>query len=246
MGINEATATGRVRTGERLSPSDRGTLLLVGIAAAAAFVGGWFPAPDSPRVGQAGAAEIRSWAEANSAALHTTATALTVVAICLVLVGAGPSSLARRHLPASTLPEIVLGSAVVVAVLLVLDVAAATTPLLLPGLVDTRLVDVSDAVVVGWSAVGGFTHLLGDLQLAFVSAGLAAGSLIALRLGLMTRWLCYGGLVVAGCAALGSLAITLSVPALYPLWFVGTFGLYVALLVLAVAALLARRRLGQR
>jgi hypothetical protein len=51
--------------------------------------------------------------------------------------------------------------------------------------------------------------------------------------------------VVSGCAALGTLGITLALGALYPLWFVGTFGLYLSLLVLAASAVLARRRLGR-
>jgi len=99
--------------------------------------------------------------------------------------------------------------------------------------------------VVSWLAIGGFTHFLGDLQMAFVVLALASGCLIALRLGLVNRWLCYGGLVISGCAALVTLGISLALGALYPLWFVGAFGLYLSLLVLAVSAVLARRRLGR-
>lgn len=228
-----------------LSRSDRGTVLLVAVAAAIAFVGGWFPAPDAPRVGQATAAELRTWVESNSTALHLTATALVLVAVSLVVVASGLSALARRHLEGSVLPELVAASGVAVAILLLLDAAASTVGLLLPRLVDTSLGDVSDPVVVGWSAISGFTHLLGDLQLGFVALGLATGSVIALRLRLVPRWLCYGGIVVAGCAAFGTLGITLSLTALYPLWFVGAFGLYLSLLVLAVSSLVAGRRLAR-
>jgi hypothetical protein len=235
----------RSRRTSSLAREDRGTLLVIVVASAAAFVAGWFPAPDAPRVGQASAAEVRAWVATNAGALHVTATALVIAAVSFIVVASGLSALARRHLRGSQLSELVVGSAVVVAVLLVLDTAASTMPLLLPGLVDTTLADVSDPVVVGWLAIGGFTHLLGDLQLAFVALGLASGCLIALRLGLVNAWLCYGGLVVAGCAAAGILGITLTLSALYPLWFVGTFGLYVSLLVLAVSAAIAWRRLGR-
>jgi hypothetical protein len=229
----------------RLAPEDRTPLLVIAVAATAAFVGGWFPEPDSPRVGQASAADVRAWADANAGALHTAATALMIVAVSFIVVASGLSALARRHLRGSMLSELVVGSAVAVSVLMVLDTAASTMSLLLPGLVDTKLADVSDPVVVGWLAIGGFTHFLGDLQLAFVALALASGSLIARRLGLVNRWLCYGGLVIAGCAAVGTLGITLALGVLYPLWFVGTFGLYLGLLVLAVSALLARRRLAR-
>jgi hypothetical protein len=228
-----------------LSPEDRGTLLVVAVASAAAFLAGWFPAPDGPRVGQATAADVRTWVDTNAGALHTAAMAMMVVTVGFLVVASGLSSLARRHLRGSMLSELVVGSAVVVAVLMILDIAASTMSLLLPGLVDTTLSDVSDPVIVGWLAIGGFAHFLGDLQLAFVAVALAAGCLIARRLDLVNRWLCYGGLVVACCAALGTLGITLSLGALYPFWFVGMFGLYVSLLVLAVSAVLARRRLGR-
>jgi len=238
----EARTTQRTTT---LAAEDRTTLLVIAVASTAAFVGGWFPAPDGPRVGQSSAADVRTWVDANAGALHTTATAMVIVAMSFIIVASGLSSLARRRLRGSMLPELVVGSAVVVAVLTVLDVAAATMSLLLPRLVDTTLADVSDPVVVSWLAIGGFTHFLGDLQIAFVVLALASGCLIALRLGLVNRWLCYGGLVISGCAALGTLGISLALGALYPLWFVGAFGLYLSLLVLAVSAVLARRRLGR-
>jgi hypothetical protein len=225
---------------------DRATLLVIAIAAAVSFVAGFFfPPPDSPRVGQADAAEVRRWVETNSGALHVAATALLLAAVGFVVVSAGMSALVRRHLRGSMLSELLVSGAVVVAVLLILDTAAQTMALILPGLLDTNLADVSDPVVVTWLAVGGFTHFLGDLQMAFIAVVLTSVSLAGLRLRLINRWLCYLGLVVAACAALGTLGITLSLRVLYPLWFVGIYGFYLSLLVLAVSALLAWRRVGR-
>jgi len=240
------TAAPPPRSATMLTPDDRTTLLVIATAAAVAFVAGFFFSPhDGPRVGQASAAEVRTYVEANAAALHTSATALVMAAVGFVVVAAGLSALARRHLRGSMLSELLLGSVLVVAVLLILDTAAATMSLLLPRLVDTSLAEVSDQVVVTWLAIGGFTHFLGDLQMAFIAVVLASGSLAARRLGLVNRWLCYVGLVVAGCAALGTLAITLGVDLLYLFWFVGMYGFYLGLLVLAVSTLLAWRRTGR-
>ncbi|MFZ0324015.1 MAG: hypothetical protein WAN48_07780 [Actinomycetes bacterium] len=231
------------RTEPLLSFDDRATLLVIAVAAAVAFVVGFFfPPPDSPRVGQADAADVRAWVESNSVALHAAATALVLAAVGFLVVAAGLSALVRRHLRGSMLSELLVGSAVVVAVLLVLDTAAQTMSLILPGLVDTNLADVSDPVVVIWLAVGGFTHFLGDLQMAFIAVLLASGTMAARRLRLVNRWLGYLGLVVAGCSALGTLGITLSIDALYPLWFVGIYGFYFSLLVLAASAAFAWRR----
>jgi hypothetical protein len=244
---NTSTSVVPEPTAAVLSPRDRATLLVVAVAAAVAFVAGFFfPPPDGPRVGQASAAEVRSWVEANSVALHAAATGLVLAAVGFLVVAAGVSALVRRHLPGSMLSELLVGGTVVVAVLLVLDTAAQTMGLLLPGLVDTDLAEVSDPVVVTWLAVGGFTHFLGDLQMAFIAVVLASGSLAAHRLGLVNRWLCYAGLGLAGCAVLGTLGITLSVDALYPLWFAGIYGFYLSLLVLAASALLSWRRVGRR
>ena len=74
---------------------------------------------------------------------------------------------------------------------------------------------------------------------------LASASLAGRRLRLVNRWLCYVGLVLAACAALGTLGITLSLRVLYPPWFVGIYGFYLSLLVIAVSALLAWRRVGR-
>ena len=230
-----------------LSVDDRSTLLVLATAAVVSFVAGFFfPPPDGPRVGQADAAEVRRWVETNSGALHVSATALLLAAVGFLVLAAGLSALVRRHVRGSMLSELLVGGTVVVVVLLILDTAAQTMSLLLPGLVDTDLAEVSDPVVVTWLAIGGFAHFLGDLQMAFVAVVLASGSLAALRLQLVNRWWCYLGFVLAACAALGTLGITLSVAALYPLWFVGIYGFYLSLLVLGGSATLAWRRLGRQ
>lgn len=238
----ERTTAPRARN---LAAEDRSVLITIAVAAAVAFVGAWFPAPDSPRVGQASAQEVRDWVTANATALLLTAVALLLVALAFLVIASGLAALARRHLGHGILTDLLLASGTVVAILLTLDTGASTLALLLPGLVDTTLTDVSDQVIVGWLGIGGYTHLLGDLQIAFVASALACGSLIARRLGLVNRWLAYGGLAISASAGVGALAIVTSIAALYPLWFIGTFGLYLALAVLAVAALLAARVVGR-
>jgi hypothetical protein len=236
---NDRRGTKRV---DILEIQDRGALLVLGIAALITFLAGWVSTPDSPRVGQASAAEVRDWATANASALHTYATASVLASIGFLIVAASLSALVRRHLRGSMLSELILGSVVAFVVLTVLDTAASTIGLLLPGLIDTKLPDVADPVVRSWLAISGFTHLLGDLRMAFVATMIATGSLIALNLRLTNKWLCYAGLVIAGSAAIGVLGITLSIAALYPLWFAGMFGLYFALAALATSAFLTRRR----
>lgn len=226
-----------------LADGDRSVLVTLAAAAATAFVCAWFPAPDAPPLAVARAQGLRDWTAVNGAALHATAVALLLVALSLILVAAALTTLARRHLGHSVLADLLLACAAVVAVLLTLDMAASTLALLLPGLVGTNLADVPDPVVVGWLSVGGYTHLLGDFQIAFVAAGLLGGTQIAHRLGLINRWLAFGGTAVAGCAALGALGIAAGVQLLYPLWFIGTFGFYLALAGLSVVAVLAVRRL---
>jgi hypothetical protein len=226
-----------------LTTQDRPTLLVMAVAASLGFIASFFPAPDAPRVGQASAADVRAWVDANSTALHVAVTSILLLAVAIVVVAAGLAALSRRHLAASMLPEALLGAAVVVAVMLVLDVAASATSLILPGMVDTSLADVSDPVVVNWLAIGGYTHFLGDLQVAFVAVVMVSGSLAARALRLVNRWWCYLGTVVGICGAVGTLAITSTVPALYVFWFVGMFGFVISLLVVAVSCLLVLRRI---
>jgi hypothetical protein len=238
-------ATKRSPRVDILNLHDRSTLLVVGIAALVTFVAGWVSAPESPRFGQASAADVRTWFETNAGALRVYATASMVAAVGFIIVAAGLSALARRHLKGSMLSEVVVGSVSLVVALTVLDTAAATVGTLLPRLIDTTLPAVQDPIVRSWLAVAAFTHFVGDLKMAFIALLVAAGSLIALRLHLTNRWLCFAGLAVSAGAGLGTLSVTLTVPALYPTWFVGMFGLYLALAVLATSAFLTRRRIAR-
>lgn len=239
----DASRAGSRRPGP-LDSADRPRLLVVAIAAAAVLVAGFLAPPDGLDLGSGDAAGIRGWVEGNAAALHVAAVSITVAALGLVVVASGVSALARRHLPGSMLPDLMLAGSLGAALVLLADLAAQTTGLLLPGLVGTRLGDVDDAVVVGWIAVGGVTHLLADLQVAFLALAITAGSIAALRLQLVNRWLCYAGLAVGASALLGTASILLGATVLYPFWFVTVFGLFASMLVLAVSALLARRRVG--
>jgi hypothetical protein len=228
-----------------LDSADRPRLLVIAMAAVAVFVAGFLAPPDGLDLVSDDATGIRRWVEGNAAALHVAAVSITVAALGLVVVASGVSALVRRHLPGSMLPELMLAGSLGAALVLLADLTAQTTGLLLPGLVGTRLTDVDDAVLVGWTAVGGVTHLLADLQVAFLAVAITAGSLAALRLQLVNRWLCYAGIAVGASAVLGTASILLGATVLYPFWFVTVFGLFASMLVLAVSALLTRRRVGR-
>lgn len=243
-GTAEATRP-RVRRTAVVGAEDRGLLLTIALAATATFVAGFVPPPDGFDLTTGDAAKARAWIESGSAALHAATIAVVVAAVGLVVVAATMSALLRRHRSGSPLSELMLGGAVATAIVLVVDVAAQAVGLLLPGLVGTSTEQVDDRIVVGWVAVAGVTHLLGDLQVAFLAVVLLSGSWAALQLQLMNRWLCFGGMAVGAAAVLGTLSIALGAAALYPFWFVAVFGFYASMLVLAVAALLARRRAGR-
>lgn len=228
-----------------VGPEDRALLLTIAVAAATTFFAGFVAPPDGLDLVRGDAAQARAWLETGSAALHAATIAVVTAAVGLVVVAAAMSALLRRHRPGSPLSEMMLGGAVATAIVLVLDVATQSVGLLLPGLVGTSTAEVDDTVVVGWVAVAGVTHLLGDFQVAFLALVLLSGSWAALQLRLMSRWLCYGGLAVAAAAVLGTLSIALGAAALYPFWFLAVFGFYASMLVLAVASLLARRRAGR-
>lgn len=235
------------RTARRQAPgpldsADRPRLLVVAIAALAVFAAAFVSPPDGFDLGAADAAGARGWVEGNAAALHVAAVSITVAALGLLVVAAGVSALVRRHLPGSMLPELLVAGSFGAALLMLVDLAPQTVGLLLPDLVGTRLDDVDDAVVDGWTAVGGVTHLLADLQVAFLAIAITAGSLAALRLRLVNRWLCYAGLAVGASAVLGTASILLGATVLYPFWFVAVFGLFASMLVLSVSAFLWRRR----
>lgn len=225
-----------------LDLADLPRLLVVAVAALAVAVAGFVSPPDGADLTSADASGVRRWFADNAAGLHAAGVGTTVAAIGLIVVAAGVAALVRRHLAGSMLPELMVAGSVGTAFVLLVDLAAGSVGLLLPGLVGSSPGDVDDAVVVGWVAVAGVTHLLSDLQVAFLAVTILAGSLAALRLGLVNRWLCYAGLVVGVAAVLGTASILLGVSALYPFWFVAVFGLYASMLVLSVSAFLARRR----
>lgn len=228
-----------------LDRDDRPRLLVIAIAGLVVGVAGFVSPPDDLDLGSADAAGVRAWVESGAGSLHAAAVSITLAALGLVVVAAGMSTLARRHLPGSMLPELMVAGSLGTAVLLLVDLAGQAVGLLLPGLVGTSLDDVDDAVVVGWTAVAGATHLLADLQVGFLAIAVTAGSFAALRLHVVHRWLCYAGLAVGASAVLGTTSIVLGAAALYPFWFVAVFGLYASMLVLGVSALLARRRAGR-
>lgn len=225
-----------------LDAADRPRLGVVAVAAAITFLAGFVSTPDGLPLGSADPAAARAWWIANEMALHTAALGAVAAALGLLVVASGVSALVRRHDPTSMLPELVVVGSLGTAVILLLNLAAETVGLLLPPLIGTDLDRVDDGVVVGWLGAAGVSHLLGDLQVCFLAVAITSGSLAALRLRLVAHWLCYAGIAVGLCGGLGTLAVVLDLAALYPFWFVAAFGLYASMGVVAVSAVLARRR----
>jgi hypothetical protein len=224
-------------------PGPRGALAASAVSGLLLFLLGLVATPpDGPAVGTATADQIREFVRENDLALRLAVTAgLLVVAALVVFVGALAARI-RAAAPGSPLVAAVSGAGLLVAVVQLLDVAAVGTPRLLPGLIGTSLTEVDDATLRGWYSLAGFTHFLGDLQMAPIAVVLVAFSIAALRLRLLPRWLGWAGAVLGAAAALGAVGITLDCSQLYPLWFVGLFGWWLWGLAIGVTSALRWRR----
>jgi hypothetical protein len=221
----------------------RGGLATTAVSGLVLFLLGWVATPpDGPDVGQASADQIRQFVEANDLAIRVAVTAGLCTAVTLVVFTGSLADRIRVASPGSAAAGAVAGAGLLVAVVQLLDVAAVGAPRLLPGLIGTDLADVDDATLRGWYGLTGFTHFLGDLQMAPIAVVLVATSVAALRRRLLPRWLGWTGLVLGAAAALGVVGITLASSALYPLWFVGLFGWWLWALAVAIVSGLRWRR----
>ncbi|WP_448625130.1 hypothetical protein [Geodermatophilus sp. URMC 64] len=180
--------------------------------------------PEGPPVGQASADRIRAFVGGDEVGLRIGLTGGLLVAVALVVFTAALAGRIRAVRPGSALAGTVAGAGLLLAVVQLLDVAAVGTPLLLPELIDTSLAEVDDAVLRGWYGLTAFTHFLAVLQMTPVAMVILGVSIAALRLGLLPRWLGWGGTVIGTAAALGVVAVMVGVSPLYPLWFVGLYG----------------------
>jgi hypothetical protein len=198
---------------------------------------------EGPDVGRASTDQIRNFVAGNDAGLRAGVLVGLLTVISLVVFVAALATRIRSAAPASVLAGAVAGAGLLFAVIQLLDVAAQGMLRLLPGLIGSSSLDgIDDATVRSWYGLTGYTHFLGDLQVAPVAVVLVGMSTAALRLGLLPRWLGWTGIVLGVAAAVGVIGIALALEALYPLWFVGMIGFWLWGLALGVAAAVRWRR----
>jgi hypothetical protein len=238
-GTTSADATASTRR----IPAVRDGLGAIAVTGLLLFVTGLLSSgTEGPPVGQASADRIRSYTEASGGSIRLAVTLGVIAVVTLVVFTGALATRIRVAAPGSVLAGAVGGAGVLVAVLALLDAAATGVPRLLPGLIGTSLAEVDDATLRGWYGLTGFTHLLGDLQMAPIAVVLLGTSFAGLRYRLVPRWLGWTGVVLGAAAALGVLGVTLAVDALYPLWFTGLFGWWLWTLAVGVVATMQWRR----
>jgi hypothetical protein len=236
----DATPTAR-RTSR--PPGLRDGLGAVAVTGVLLFVAGLLSSgTEGPPVGQASADRIRAYTEASAGSIRLAVAVGLLAVVTLVVFTAALATRIRLAAPGSVLACAVAGAGLLIAVVQLLDVAATGVPRLLPGLIGTSLADVDDATLRGWYGLTGFTHFLGDLQMAPIAVVLLGTSIAGLRHRLVPRWLGWAGVVLGAAAALGVLGIALAVDALYPLWFTGLFGWWLWTLAVAIVAAVQWRR----
>lgn len=225
--------------------SDRPILLTSALAGIVYLLTVFLTPPDGPAVAVATAPQIRSYLAANAAALRIATAAGVLGLVAFLIFVTSLARLVRNRLPVSMLADVVLTAGILLAGLYLLTVATTSMTLLLPGLIDTDPSAVDDAVLRGWYGLTGFTHFLGDLQMAPLALLLTGFSIAALRGRLLPRWLGVTGLALAGCAVLGLVGIATAWSPLYPLWFIALFGWVLWTLLTSITFGLRWRRLRQ-
>ncbi len=193
---------------------------------------------DGPVPGTATAEQVREFAWSSDVAIRVAATTGLLAVVALLVFVSSLATMARQGRPGSVLPDLILGAGLCLAVVQLLGTAASTMVGLLPGLLGTDLAATDDATVRGWYDLTGFTHFLGDLQMAPVAVALLAVS----AAGLLPRWIAWAGTVIGVAAALGAVGATTAAEPLYPLWFVGLFGWWLWTLVAGAAFAVRYRR----
>ena len=214
------------------SPSDRGALLAATISGLLYVVGAFVPQVDGPPVETASADQIRAFLAAHDSELRILATT-SAIAIPLVLVfTVSIARLIRTRTPSSALADLVVGGGVLVALWHWL-VVAGTSMTLVQTLDGTDLATVNDATLRGWYGLSNFTHFFADLGMAGIATVIAATSIAVLRTGLFARWQGWLGLVIAAGGALGTAGITSAWSPLSQVWFIGIFGWWLWVLIVA-------------
>jgi hypothetical protein len=176
------------------APNERKTLGIAALAGLTLFLvslSGW--TPESPESGQASAQEIRQYAADNADVLQfAIAGSLLYIGLFVVFIAA-LVQLVRGRRPGSVASGVLLlcGAASVVDFILLM---AVTSPFAFPDELDK----VSDGTVVSWWNLVALAEWSQYINTAVPRMVLiVAFSLVALRTGLMVRWVCWAGVLVA-------------------------------------------------
>ena len=221
--------------------TDRGVLLAATISGLLYVVVAFVPQVDGPPVETASADQIRAFLAAHDSGLRILATT-SAIAIPLVLIfTVSIARLIRTRTPTSPLADLVVGGGVLVSLWHWL-VVAGTSMTLVQTLDGTDLATVDDATLRGWYGLTNFTHFFADLGMAGIATVIAATSIATLRTGLLARWQGWLGLVIAAGGTLGTAGITMAWSPLSQVWFIGIFGWWLWVLIVAASCGLRLRR----
>lgn len=179
---------------------------------------------DGPKVATATPADIRAWGSSEASAVRVGALGAMLGIVVWLVLTAALTRVARDALPRSLLADVFAGAGYLLTVTLFLAAVADALPVVLPDLIGARLTTVDDDVLRGWYGLTGFTHLIGDFQMAFIALLVGAFSLVALRTGVVPRWIGWLGVAITVAAALGTAGVTTNTKALYGFWMGGVFG----------------------
>ncbi|GAA4560753.1 hypothetical protein [Planotetraspora kaengkrachanensis] len=218
-------------------PSARPAYGIAAGAALALFVltfGTW--APESPEVGQAGAAEIRAWASEAASTLQMNAFAGALGLVALIVLTGALARLARRFLPESSLREaILLGGGLLVAI----NAVVTGLPLLW---VLSDVSSLSDTVVQTWYSLSWFGQMLGEISIVAQSVLLAAFSIAALRGRIIGRWISWLGIVLAATGLISVVGLVVPSTVFDTAWLAALYGWTLWLLLVSIVLGIRRLR----
>jgi len=176
--------------------------------------------PESPESGQAGAREIRQYAADHADVLQfAIAGSLLYIGLFVVFLAA-LIQLVRSRRPGSVASGVLLLCGAVSLVDNILYLAV-TAPFAFPDDLDK----VSDSTVVSWWNLVSLAEWSQNINMVVPRMVLiVAFSLVALRTGLMARWVCWAGFVVASAGLFQVIAVLFDITALDHTFLVALFG----------------------
>ncbi|WP_433294725.1 hypothetical protein ACQP2F_33860 [Actinoplanes sp. CA-030573] len=210
-------------SGTTMTPG-RGAAITAAVTGPLLLVLSFAQSADGPKVATATPAQIRAWGLAEASAVRVGALGAMLSVVVWLILTAALTRVARDALPRSLLADVFAGAGYLLTVALFLASVADALPVVLPDLIGARLTTVDDDVLRGWYGLTGFTHLIGDFQMAFIALLVGAFSLVVLRTGVAPRWIGWLGMAITVAAALGTAGVTTNTGPLYGFWMGGIFG----------------------